>query len=58
MSKPNEVEVRTEVSAWLKENWDPNLGLVEWREKLIETAVEQDDDLMEQYLVKLVQILR
>ena len=22
----------------------------EWREKLIETAVEQDDDVMEQYL--------
>ena len=38
MSKPNEVEVRTEVSAWLKENWDPNLGLVEWREKLIDSG--------------------
>ena len=38
MSKPNEVEVRTEVSAWLKANWDPNLGLVEWREKLIDSG--------------------
>ena len=38
MSKPNEVEVRTEVSAWLKENWDPNLGLVEWREKLTDSG--------------------
>ncbi len=38
MSEPNEAEVRTEVSAWLKENWDPNLGLVEWREKLIDSG--------------------
>ena len=26
--------VRAEVRAWLQENWDPNLGLVEWRNKL------------------------
>ncbi|MEC9151482.1 MAG: acyl-CoA dehydrogenase family protein [Pseudomonadota bacterium] len=38
MSEPNEAEVRTEVSTWLKENWDPNLGLVEWREKLIDSG--------------------
>ena len=38
MSEPNEADVRTEVSAWLKENWDPNLGLVEWREKLIDSG--------------------
>ena len=38
MSETNEANVREEVSAWLKENWDPNLGLVEWREKLIESG--------------------
>ena len=38
MSEPNEADVRAEVSAWLKENWDPNLGLVEWREKLIDSG--------------------
>jgi alkylation response protein AidB-like acyl-CoA dehydrogenase len=30
--------VRAEVRAWLKQNWDPNLGLVEWRNKLIESG--------------------
>ena len=38
MSEANEAAVREEVSAWLNENWDPNLGLVEWREKLIESG--------------------
>ena len=38
MSEANEADVREEVSAWLTENWDPNLGLVEWREKLIESG--------------------
>ncbi len=38
MSEPNEADVRAEVSAWLKENWDPTLGLVEWREKLIDSG--------------------
>jgi alkylation response protein AidB-like acyl-CoA dehydrogenase len=30
--------VRAEVRAWLKENWDPNLGLVEWRNKLADSG--------------------
>ena len=30
----NEAEVRAEVRAWLAENWDPALGLVEWRTRL------------------------
>jgi alkylation response protein AidB-like acyl-CoA dehydrogenase len=30
--------VRAEVRAWLEQNWDPNLGLVEWRNKLIESG--------------------
>ena len=38
MSEANEADVREEVSAWLNENWDPNFGLVEWREKLIESG--------------------
>ena len=38
MSEPVEQEVRAEVRAWLMENWDPNLGLVEWRNKLIDSG--------------------
>jgi alkylation response protein AidB-like acyl-CoA dehydrogenase len=30
--------VRDEVRAWLKDNWDPNLGLVEWRNKLADSG--------------------
>ncbi len=30
----NEAEVRAEVRAWLAANWDPALGLVEWRTRL------------------------
>lgn len=30
----NEAAVRAEVAGWLKANWDPALGLVEWRTKL------------------------
>ncbi len=29
--------IRTDVGAWLDSNWDPNLGLVEWRNKLVES---------------------
>lgn len=38
MTEPNEADVRAEVRTWLEANWDPNLGLVEWREKLIESG--------------------
>ncbi|MCX7364463.1 MAG: acyl-CoA dehydrogenase family protein [Alphaproteobacteria bacterium] len=34
MSEPTEDSVRAEARAWLQENWDPALGLVEWRKKL------------------------
>ena len=34
MTETNEASVRAEVRAWLGANWDPNLGLVEWRKKL------------------------
>jgi alkylation response protein AidB-like acyl-CoA dehydrogenase len=30
--------VRAEVRAWLKDNWDPDLGLVEWRNKLADSG--------------------
>lgn len=30
--------VAAEVRAWLERNWDPNLGLVEWRNKLIDSG--------------------
>jgi alkylation response protein AidB-like acyl-CoA dehydrogenase len=30
--------IRTEVNTWLQENWNPNLGLVEWRNKLADSG--------------------
>ncbi len=30
--------IRSEVRSWLAENWDPNLSLVEWRTKLVDTG--------------------
>ncbi|MFO1079203.1 MAG: acyl-CoA dehydrogenase family protein [Reyranellaceae bacterium] len=38
MSELNEQSVRAEVRAWLEANWDPSLGLVEWRNKLIDSG--------------------
>ena len=38
MSEPTEASVRAEVRAWLEANWNPNLGLVEWRNKLIDSG--------------------
>ncbi len=38
MSGPTEATVRADVSAWLKANWDPELGLVEWRNKLVDSG--------------------
>ena len=37
-TEPTEESVRAEVRAWLKANWNPDLGLVEWREKLCESG--------------------
>jgi alkylation response protein AidB-like acyl-CoA dehydrogenase len=36
--EPTEASVRAEVRAWLEANWNPDLGLVEWREKLIDSG--------------------
>ena len=38
MSEPTEASVRAEVRAWLEANWNPDLGLVEWRNKLIDSG--------------------
>ena len=38
MSEPTEASVRAEVRAWLEANWNPELGLVEWRNKLCESG--------------------
>ena len=34
MSEFTEEAVREELRAWLEENWNPDLGLVEWRNML------------------------
>lgn len=38
MSEITEETVRAEARAWLEANWDPNLGLVEWRNKLADSG--------------------
>ncbi|WP_293397831.1 acyl-CoA dehydrogenase family protein [Nevskia sp.] len=35
MSAPTEASVRRDVRAWLAENWCPELGLIEWRSRLV-----------------------
>ncbi len=35
MSHPSEDSVRQEIRAWLTENWDPQLPLIQWRKRLI-----------------------
>ena len=38
MSEWNEANLRAEVRTWLEENWDPNRGLVEWRNILADSG--------------------
>jgi alkylation response protein AidB-like acyl-CoA dehydrogenase len=38
MSEITEASVRAEVRAWLEANWNPELGLVEWRNKLADSG--------------------
>ena len=38
MTEPTEASVRAEVRAWLEANWNPDHGLVEWRNKLIDSG--------------------
>jgi len=38
MSESTEAAVRAEARAWLEANWNPGLGLVEWRNKLADAG--------------------
>ena len=38
MSEWNEADLRAEVRTWLEENWDPNRGLVGWRNILADSG--------------------
>ena len=38
MSEPTETSVLEEVTAWLEENWDPELSLLDWRGKLADSG--------------------
>jgi alkylation response protein AidB-like acyl-CoA dehydrogenase len=38
MSKVSEADVRAEVRTWLAANWDPELSLVAWRHKLVDSG--------------------
>lgn len=38
MSEFTEQQVRSDVRAWLEANWDPKLGLIEWRNKLVDSG--------------------
>jgi alkylation response protein AidB-like acyl-CoA dehydrogenase len=38
MSKVSETGVRAEVCAWLAANWDPEMSLVAWRNKLVDSG--------------------
>lgn len=38
MTLPTEEQVRAEVSAWLDAHWDPNLGLLAWRNQLVDSG--------------------
>ena len=38
MSEVTEVQVRQEVREWLKQNWNPDLSLIEWRTKLADSG--------------------
>ena len=38
MTTPTEATVRAEIRDWLAANWDPNLSLVEWRGRLVNSG--------------------
>ncbi|MEQ9122289.1 MAG: acyl-CoA dehydrogenase family protein, partial [Alphaproteobacteria bacterium] len=38
MTEMTEAQVRADVRAYLEENWDPNRGLVEWRNMLVDSG--------------------
>lgn len=38
LSEPTEASVRAEARAWLEANWSPDVGLLEWRNRLIDSG--------------------
>ena len=38
MTTTTEATVRAEVRAWLADNWDPQLSLIEWRQRLVHSG--------------------
>ena len=38
MTEHTEESIRAEARAWLETNWNPDLGLVEWRDRLIDSG--------------------
>jgi alkylation response protein AidB-like acyl-CoA dehydrogenase len=38
MTTPPEATLRAEIRDWLTANWDPNLSLLEWRERLVSSG--------------------
>ena len=38
MAKPTEASVAAEVGEWFESAWDPDLSLVEWRERLVDSG--------------------
>jgi alkylation response protein AidB-like acyl-CoA dehydrogenase len=38
MTTPTEATLRAEIRDWLAANWDPNLSLLEWRERLVSSG--------------------
>ena len=46
MSDISETSVRAEVRAWLEANWSPDLGLIEWRNKLADIVTAGRDRIV------------
>jgi alkylation response protein AidB-like acyl-CoA dehydrogenase len=38
MTAPTEATIRVEIRNWIEANWDPNLSLLEWRERLVSSG--------------------
>ena len=38
MTTPTEATIRAEIRDWLTANWDPNLSLLDWRERLVSSG--------------------
>jgi len=49
VSELTEQDVRAEVRGWLKENWNPDLSLIEWRSKLTDSGWGMTDWPLEWY---------